>query len=134
MTCSFVGKLGLVLLMIFGPASLASAHDATTSNSNCVPARIGNIWGGYAHEPQPAVVERQEQKAGVALSPNAARSLDREVELRAQKLLHSAAQGRAAHWPAPPDYASRPRLFSLAPLYLLPNSRLNIHQLLLLAL
>src|ERR1700726_1087741 len=101
MMCSFVGKLGLVFLMIFGPASLASAHDSTTSlNSNCMPSGIGNIWGGYAHDPQPAVVERQEQKAGVALSPNAARSLDRELELRAQALLHSAAQGRAAHWPA----------------------------------
>ena len=111
MTCSFVGKLGLVLLMISGPASLASAKDATTSlDSTDVPSRIGNIWGGFAHEPQPAVVGRQEQKAGVALSPNAARSLDRELELRAQALLHSAAQGRAAHWPAPPDYASRPRL------------------------
>jgi hypothetical protein len=49
------------------------------------------------------------------LSPNAARSLDRELELRAQRLLHSAAQGRAAHWPAPPDYASRPRLPAPAP-------------------
>jgi len=94
MTCSFVGQLGLALLMIAGPASLASAHDATTSpDSNYVPSRIGNIWDGYAHEPQPAVVERQEQKAGVALSPNAARSLDRELELRAQRLLHNAAQG-----------------------------------------
>jgi hypothetical protein len=92
MTCSFVGKLGLVLLMISVPASLASAQDATTSLDS-IPSRIGNIWGGYAHEPQPAVAERQEQKAGGALSPNAARSLDRELELRAQRLLHSAPQG-----------------------------------------
>jgi hypothetical protein len=93
MTYSSVGKLCLALLMIAGSASLASARDSVSLHSNDVPCRNGNIWGGFAHEPQPAVVEREEQKAGVALSPDASRRLDREVELRAQALLRSEAQG-----------------------------------------
>src|ERR1700710_1416704 len=92
MTHSSLGKLGLTLLMIAGSASLASAQDSTSLHSKDAPSRIGNIWGGFAHEPQPAAVEREEQQAGVALSPDAARRLDRELELRAQALLHSTAQ------------------------------------------
>jgi hypothetical protein len=53
--------------------------------------------------------------SALASSASLAAALDRELELRAQRLLHSAAQGRAAHWPAPPDYASRPRLPAPAP-------------------
>jgi hypothetical protein len=93
MTYSSLGKLGLVLLMIAGPASVASAQDSKSQHSDDAPARIGNIWSGFAHEPQPAVVYRQEQKAGVALSPDAARRLNREIELRAQAMLRSEAQG-----------------------------------------
>jgi hypothetical protein len=67
---SFIsGALVLAALLILGPSvTLAD------------PARNANIWNWKDHEPVPSEVQKKEQAAGIALSPQQQRADDREVE------------------------------------------------------
>ena len=67
---SFIsGALVLAALLILGPSvTLAD------------PARNANIWNWKDHEPVPSEVQKKEQAAGIALTPQQQRADDREVE------------------------------------------------------
>jgi hypothetical protein len=51
------------------------------------PSRIGNIWAGRAHEPDPSVVESDLKAKGYALPPQKNRVETDEVEDLYQRLL-----------------------------------------------
>jgi hypothetical protein len=51
------------------------------------PARVGNIWGGFDHEPDPAIVHEGEKAAGVLPSPQRQKQLDNDVERTTCELL-----------------------------------------------
>ncbi len=53
------------------------------------PSRIGNVWDGRAHEPNPAVVDAHERAAGIAASPEARRQADDTVEQLFRQLENS---------------------------------------------
>ncbi len=53
------------------------------------PSRIGNIWDGRAHEPDPSVVESDLKAKGFALTPQRNRVVTDEVEELYQRLIRS---------------------------------------------
>jgi hypothetical protein len=69
---TFIGLLAL---------SAASAAQADP------PVRVGNIWGGLDHEPDPAIVHEGENAKGVLPSPQRQEQLDNDVERTARELL-----------------------------------------------
>jgi hypothetical protein len=70
------GALVLAALLILGP-SVTLAE----------PARNANIWGWKDHEPVPSEVQKKEQAAGIAPSPQQQRADDRELESLYRSLL-----------------------------------------------
>jgi hypothetical protein len=56
------------------------------------PARIGNVWGGEAHEPIPGEVHGRERDAGVALSDQQAQEQQDELDRLGKQLSDQAAQ------------------------------------------
>ncbi len=71
--------MALALLLAAGTPVLAQA-----------PARNGNVWNGRSHEPDPGLVQQNEQSAGVALSPGQRQQENAVVEQEAKKLLQRA--------------------------------------------
>jgi hypothetical protein len=69
---------------LFLSAALALAGGDTSSahaqGQQPAPSRIGNIWNGTAHEPNPAAVDAHERAVGIAASPEARRHADDTVE------------------------------------------------------
>ena len=64
-------------IALFASLSMAGAAAAQDSSP---PARIGNVYNGTAHEPDPGVVHSQEKAAGVALPPGAVKQDNKAVE------------------------------------------------------
>jgi hypothetical protein len=67
--------IALLCPIVFSPGA-ALAQEASVSNRT--PARIGNIWGGFDHQPTESQVEIAERAAGVAPS---AQEQDREARI-----------------------------------------------------
>jgi hypothetical protein len=74
--CFTSGALVLAALLILGP-SVTLAE----------PARNANIWDCKDHEPVPSEVQKKEQAAGIAPSPQQQRADDRELESLYRSLL-----------------------------------------------
>ncbi|HEY2134063.1 MAG TPA: hypothetical protein VGH36_14000 [Acetobacteraceae bacterium] len=92
-------RVALLAIMVgFGQASVAFAQSAPTpgtpsaSDPAAVPDRNGNIWGGFAHEPNPSAVLRKEQDEGIAPSHHQTESIDRQLEEEEQQLIRKAQQ------------------------------------------
>jgi hypothetical protein len=77
--------LGLAVLAV-GLAGTASPVLAQTQ-SNAVPLREGNIWGGVAHDPRPGVVDPEERAAGVAPSAQQNDAINAKINHLYGKLL-----------------------------------------------
>jgi hypothetical protein len=67
--------LSAALALAVGDASSAHAQGQQPP-----PSRIGNVWNGTAHEPNPAAVDANERAAGIAASPEARRRADDTIE------------------------------------------------------
>jgi hypothetical protein len=52
------------------------------------PARNGNIWDWQDHEPVPSEVQKKEQAAGIAPSPQQQQADDRELDSICRDLLN----------------------------------------------
>jgi hypothetical protein len=65
-----------LLCSLMLPAGAALAREPSVSNGP--PVRIGNIWGGFDHQPTESQVEIAERAAGVAPS---AQEQDREARI-----------------------------------------------------
>ena len=91
-------RVALLAIMVgFGPASVAFAQNAaadtpSASDPAAIPDRNGNVWGGFAHEPNPGAVLRKEQDEGIAPSHQQTESLDRQLEEQEQELIRKAQQ------------------------------------------
>jgi hypothetical protein len=70
------GALVLAALLILGP-------NVTLAE----PARNANIWDSKAHEPVPSEVQKKEQAADIAPSPQQQQADDRELESLYRSLL-----------------------------------------------
>jgi hypothetical protein len=73
------------------------------------PSRIGNIWDGRAHEPDPSAVESDLKAKGYAVSPQENRGVTDEVEDLYQQLIqdeNGKGQQTASRGPRSP--AARP--------------------------
>jgi hypothetical protein len=70
------GALVLAALLILGPSVTLAER-----------ARNANIWGWKDHEPVPSEVQKKEQGAGIAPSPQQQRADDRELESLYRSLL-----------------------------------------------
>lgn len=78
-------KFAAVSLSVMLMAGAAAAQDAAP------PGRIGNIYNGTAHEPNPGAVHSDESAAGVETSPavtknlnNSVQQLDKQVQSNSQ--------------------------------------------------
>jgi hypothetical protein len=74
------------------------------------PSRIGNIWDGRAHEPDPSTVDSDLKAKGFALTPQKRQVETDEVEDLYQQLIQGENrqnQQTATRGPRPPS-ASRP--------------------------
>ena len=67
-------RFAIALFASFTMAGAAAAQDSGP------PARIGNVYNGTAHEPNPGVVHSEEKAAGVAPSPGAVKQDNKAVE------------------------------------------------------
>jgi hypothetical protein len=76
----------LVLRSMIVAASLASI-PALGAPVNTPPARIGNVWNGTAHEPDPLVVASQERRSSIALPPQREKAETDEVESLYERLV-----------------------------------------------
>jgi hypothetical protein len=83
----------LLCTLIF-PAGAALAREACSPNET--PARIGNIWGGFDHQPTESQVQSAERASGVAPSAQEQSREAQIVQQLNQELLQSA---RLAHNP-----------------------------------
>jgi len=92
LTCAAVLAAAIPLLctLIF-PAGAALAREASAPNE--APARIDNIWGGFAHQPTEAQVQSAEGASGVAPSAQEQSREARIVQQIYQQLLRSAGAG-----------------------------------------
>lgn len=66
----------LSVAVTLGVGDAASAY----AQGQPPPSRIGNVWNGTAHEPDPAAVDAHERAAGIAVSPEAGHQADDTVE------------------------------------------------------
>jgi hypothetical protein len=80
----------LLCSLIF-PAGAALAREAPVSNET--PARIGNIWGGFDHQPTESQVQSFERASGVAPSAQEQSREAQIVQQLNQELLQSAGAG-----------------------------------------
>ena len=81
-----VGPLLCTLLL---PAGAALAQEARGPNET--PARIGNIWGGFDHQPTESQVQSAERASGVAPSAQEQRRKAQIVQHLGQELLMTSA-------------------------------------------
>ena len=72
------GALVLAALLVPGPSATLAE-----------PARNANIWDWQDHEPVPSDVQKKEQAAGVAPSPQRQQADDRELEGICRNLLNA---------------------------------------------
>jgi hypothetical protein len=91
----------------------AAASPAFAQPAREPPARIGNIWDGRAHEPDPATVDSDLKALGDAPKPGRERATNDEVEDLYQQLIQEEArngQETASRNPRPAALrqASRP--------------------------
>jgi len=77
----------LLCPLIFSPGA-ALAQE--TSGSNRTPARIGNTWGGFDHQPTESQVRSAERAAGVAPTAEEESREERIVRELDQQLLQGA--------------------------------------------
>jgi hypothetical protein len=80
----------LLCTLIF-PAGAALAQAAPVSNE--APARIGNIWGGFEHQPTESQVQSAERTGGVVPSVQEQSREAQIVQQLNQALLQSAVTG-----------------------------------------
>ena len=80
----------LLCTLIF-PAGAAVAREAPAPYET--PARIGNIWGGFDHQPTKSQVQIAERARGVAPSAQEQNREERIVQQLNQELLRSAGAG-----------------------------------------
>lgn len=69
----------------------AAASPALAQFTQEPPARIGNIWDGRAHEPDPATVDSDLKALGDAPRPGRERVVNDEVEDLYQRLIREEA-------------------------------------------
>ena len=82
------------LLTRSGIALLAAlAFGAGAHADDSAPPRVGNIWDGRDHEPNPSDVHRDEQAAGVGQTPRQRTNADDDVETIYRQLMNNARQG-----------------------------------------
>src|ERR1700733_5179711 len=81
----------LLCILIFPPGAAALAREAPSLNET--PARIGNIWDGFDHQPTESQVQSAERASGVAPSAQEQRREARIVRQLDQELLGSAGAG-----------------------------------------
>jgi hypothetical protein len=75
----------------FSPAALVLAALLVPGPSVTLaePARNANIWDWQDHEPLPSEVQKKEQAAGIAPSPQQQQADDRELESLCRNLLNA---------------------------------------------
>ena len=71
-------------------AGAAAAQDAAP------PGRIGNVYNGTSHEPNPGAVHSNESAAGVAPSPSVTKNLDNSVQQLDKQVQTNSQPGNAA--------------------------------------
>jgi hypothetical protein len=81
-----------VLWAVLLPAGAALAQEARASKE--APARIGNIWGGFDHQPTESQVQRAERARGIASSAQQQTLEAQIVQQLYQQLLKSAGARR----------------------------------------
>jgi hypothetical protein len=81
----------LCAVLFFAGAALAQEAHASQE----VPARIGNIWGGFDHQPTESQVQSAERARGTAPSMQQQRLEAKIVQQLYQQLLKSAGAGRS---------------------------------------
>jgi hypothetical protein len=80
-----------LLCALILPAGAALAREAPALNET--PARIGNIWDGFDHQPTESQVQSAERASGVAPSAQEQSREARIVQQLNQELLGSAGAG-----------------------------------------
>jgi hypothetical protein len=80
-----------LLCPVMFPAGVALAREAPAPNET--PARIDNIWGGFAHQPTEAQVQSTERSSDIAPSAQEQSREARIVQQLYQKLLQNAGAG-----------------------------------------
>jgi hypothetical protein len=80
--------LACTLVLAAGPALALQAYAP-----NATPARIGNIWGGFDHQPTESEVQSAERAYGVAPSAQEQRREAQIVRQLNEELLKSAGAG-----------------------------------------
>jgi hypothetical protein len=76
------GQFSIVMATLIAWPALAQPALET-------PARIGNIWGGRAHEPDPSSVENDLKAKGFARRPQTDKIATNEVEDLFQRLMRA---------------------------------------------
>ena len=77
------------LLALSLAMTLAASSDAAFAQKQTQPpARVDNIWGGYAHQPTEAEVLQQEKSAGIAVPQQRQKATNDEVDSIYQNLMH----------------------------------------------
>ena len=79
------------LFALLFPVGAPFAQEACAPND--WPARIGNIWGGFDHQPTESQVQSAERASGVAPSAQEQRREEEIVQKLGQELLKSAGAG-----------------------------------------
>jgi hypothetical protein len=106
---SFRSFLGIsVIMATFGTGPVLGQSAAEP------PSRIGNVWNGRAHEPDPSVVENGLKAKGFALTPQRNRVVTDEVEDLYQRLIRAedgrgtetASRGSRAAAAPPPGHST----------------------------
>ncbi len=80
-----------LLCAVMFPAGAALAQEAPAPNET--PARIDNIWGGFAHQPTESQVQSTERSSDIAPSAQEQSREARIVQQLYQKLLKNAGAG-----------------------------------------
>ena len=80
-----------LLCPVMFPAGVALAREAPAPNET--PARIDNIWGGFAHQPTEAQVQSTERSSDIAPSAQEQSREAQIVQQLNQELLGSADAG-----------------------------------------
>jgi hypothetical protein len=83
-----------LLCAVLLPAGVALAQEASASKE--VPARIGNIWGGFNHQPTESQVQSAERVRGIASSAQQQTLEAQIVQQLYQQVLKSAGASRTS--------------------------------------
>jgi hypothetical protein len=73
------GEYEHILLLLWRFGSCGTSYPGTRATS-AEPARNANVWYCNDHEPVPSQVQKKEQAAGVAPSPEQQQARDRKLE------------------------------------------------------